>query len=525
MPTFEITSPDGRKFRVQAPDGATQEQVLAYAQQNMAPGKSAAELGAEQTASEYGPLASGVVAAGRTLDRLFQGGKQLALQVPAAFGSDGAKRELDRMRVNEDQKTAAFAALERARPVSTLIGGAAPLLAAPIFGAGLPGMAASASLPGLIEYGTPEERIQRGAMGAAGGALGAGVAKTGERVLRPVVAAPDAARAAAIESANRIGYQVPVGQQTGSRTLQAIEQQLAKNPFSGGAAQRVGDANKAAINRAAAKAMGESAESLTDDVLAGASERIGRQFNDISARNTVDVTKGPLLDALVKLDVEQRALGSFSDDSVRSLVDKGLDLAARGKVDGTTYQAIRSSLGKKAESAFNGGNSELGGALKQVQRALDDAANASISAVDKAAWAEARSQWRALKTVTKRGNVVEGGNVSPARLSSKLDRSRGDMPQELVDIGRIGETFKPLADSGTASNAVTQAMISGGAGLLGPLPLLASIATPKAAQAFLQSKAGQRYLTQGLIDLSPSTRRLLELTGAGLLSAPATLAQ
>lgn len=35
MPDFEITSPDGRKFVVTAPDGATQEQILAYARQNM----------------------------------------------------------------------------------------------------------------------------------------------------------------------------------------------------------------------------------------------------------------------------------------------------------------------------------------------------------------------------------------------------------------------------------------------------------------------------------------------------------
>ena len=32
MPDFEITAPDGRKFIVTAPDGATQDEVLAYAQ-------------------------------------------------------------------------------------------------------------------------------------------------------------------------------------------------------------------------------------------------------------------------------------------------------------------------------------------------------------------------------------------------------------------------------------------------------------------------------------------------------------
>lgn len=38
MPQYQVTSPDGQAFTITAPDGATQEQVLAYAKQNM-PGK------------------------------------------------------------------------------------------------------------------------------------------------------------------------------------------------------------------------------------------------------------------------------------------------------------------------------------------------------------------------------------------------------------------------------------------------------------------------------------------------------
>src|SRR3546814_4911928 len=34
MPNYQVTAPDGRKYRVTAPEGATQEQALAYAQQN-----------------------------------------------------------------------------------------------------------------------------------------------------------------------------------------------------------------------------------------------------------------------------------------------------------------------------------------------------------------------------------------------------------------------------------------------------------------------------------------------------------
>src|SRR5690349_16206722 len=36
MPVFKVTSPDGRTFRVTAPEGATQADAIAYVQKNMA---------------------------------------------------------------------------------------------------------------------------------------------------------------------------------------------------------------------------------------------------------------------------------------------------------------------------------------------------------------------------------------------------------------------------------------------------------------------------------------------------------
>jgi hypothetical protein len=473
-------------------------------------------------AEEVGPVAAGVIAAGRTLDRLGKGAKQMALQVPAAFGSEAANGELARISKEEAENTRLFEQLSERRPVATLIGGAAPLVAAPVLGSGIAGMAAGAAIPGLLEYGTPQERLTRGALGAAGGAAGAVAGKALSRLAKPVRELPDAARADAIAAAQRIGYKVPVGQQTGSRAVQTIEQQLAKNPVTASAAQRVNAGNQAAVNRAVARAMGENADSLTDDVLSAAQKRIGQQFDDIAARNTVDVSQGPLLNRLVALDTEQQALGSFADPQVTALVDKGLDLAARGKVDGKTYQFIRSELGRKAESAFNGGNSSLGAALRSVKGALDDAANASISKADRAAWSEARSQWRAFKIASKRMGVVEGGNVSPARLATRVDKSRGDIPQGIRDVAKIGETFKPLPDSGTAGNSVAQMLLTGGAGLLGPGPLATMFAAPMAAQKFLQSGVGQRYLTQGAANVSPEVERFLMLAGSGLLGAPAS---
>ena len=36
MPIYSVTAPTGKKYSVQAPEGATQEQIIQYAQQQVA---------------------------------------------------------------------------------------------------------------------------------------------------------------------------------------------------------------------------------------------------------------------------------------------------------------------------------------------------------------------------------------------------------------------------------------------------------------------------------------------------------
>ena len=70
MASFDITSPDGQKFRISAPDDATQEQVMAYAQKNFklaaapaAPTRSWADVpwdALKNTPSSAGNLISGI---------------------------------------------------------------------------------------------------------------------------------------------------------------------------------------------------------------------------------------------------------------------------------------------------------------------------------------------------------------------------------------------------------------------------------------------------------------------------------
>lgn len=480
------------------------------------------------SAEDPGFAQSALIGVGRTTDRMLQGVKQMGLQVgtllPDQYGGNASRQALQAQAVRMAQDDAAYQPLRDMRPWATGIGEAAPLLAAPVLGTSVAGIAASSALPGLIEYGSAEDKLRNASIGAAGGAAGALAGKAIGRVMQPYRGTPTPDIQAGLDAASSIGYNVPVGQRIGSRAVQTVEQQLAKNPISARGAQALNDANQQAINRAAAKAIGENATHLTDDVLAAAKARIGAKFDDIAGRNIVNVGGDQLMDALINVDMQQRALGKFAQPRVTALVDKGLDLAAKGSVSGKTYQTIRSELGKQSQAAFTGGNSTLGSALKLVQQSLDDAADASISAADRDAWRMARQQYQALKLVSKQGNVVEGGNVSAARLASKLDRQRGAVAPELAAIGKIGESFKPLPDSGTAGNAVAQLLLTGGAGLMGPQALVASILGPIAGQKFLMSKPGQKYLTRGFATVTPEMERLLTLAGAGLLGGPSTIA-
>jgi hypothetical protein len=57
MPTFIITAPDGRKLRVTAPEGATQQDAIAYAQQQFSaqPAESVRDRLKRENPGEYDP--------------------------------------------------------------------------------------------------------------------------------------------------------------------------------------------------------------------------------------------------------------------------------------------------------------------------------------------------------------------------------------------------------------------------------------------------------------------------------------
>ena len=520
MAQFDITSPDGRKFRITAPEGATQDEVLAYAQSNMP-----APTAPKPEVEDPGAIMSTVIAAGRTGDKLWEGAKQLGLSLPAALGHEGSQKRLGEMAAQQKAADEVYAPLAKKHPVATFVGEALPLVAMPMLGGGtVTGMAAGAALPGLVSYGSTEDRMKAGGMGAGGGALGAVVGKAIGAAAQPIRNAPTQSQQAAQAAAERLGVQLRPGEQTGSRALRWAESALNDLPFSGGMAQKAEQARTAAINRGAAKSIGQNATELTEDVLANARTQIGGTFDNLLANRKIT------LDNSFRNEVQaiggSKVMKALRNEEVDAILGPFKNLPqGKVKVTGDWFQQNKTALDSAIRSSYLAGENGKARALEQFEKALERAAIRSMSADEAAAFKAAQKQWASLRLL-ETGKVVEGGNVLPGRLDSALTTrygaayKEGKIKGDLADIGKLAQVYKPLPQSGTAPRAVYSGM-AGGALFAEPMTAASMMAGPPLAQKFLQINAGKNYLTRGLADITPEIERRLMLTGGGLLGVPA----
>lgn len=520
MAKFRITGPDGGTYEVTAPDGATEDEVLAYVQRS-ANQPAASQKGPIPAPSLVTPpLSTGeglAVGAGRMIDRLIAGGKQ-AWQ--AATGADP-----EPLRQQQAFNDAAYRPRQRSNPVSTSLGESLPGAIASIpftGGGGLPGImltgALSAAAPELLAYGTVGERAERGAKAGAGGAIGAGLGGLAVRALQPVA---QTARVGddVLAAADRVGVKLSAGQRTQNPMLLNTENYLARTPGLSGQMQQRALSNQQAVNRTAARALGESADDMSAKVFQAAKDRIGGEFDRLSSAATPDVGANEFLNAIARVDTANRARMSYMRPEITKEVDRALDLASVGKLTGKAYQEIRSELSSASSSAYKAGDSTLGEALKQIRSALDDAANKSLSAADQAAYATARDQWKAYKLLTK-GMVAEGGDVSPARLAAALrqdnpDAFRRGVASPLRDIASIGESIKGAANPNSGNLPLSKAIFEH------PATALLGAGINRGLGGAYMSRPAQAYL--GAEVLSPELRLLLNrsVVPAGLLGAPA----
>jgi hypothetical protein len=319
------------------------------------------------------------------------------------------------------------------------------------------------------------------------------------------------------------GVPLTAGQQTGSRTLRYAESELG-----GGKAADFIERQNQAFTEAAMKRAGGSGLATSDN-LKTLNDRLGSDFSNISARNTLVPDRqfgqdiGQTLNRYGKLlEAQQKPIiNNISDDLIVRIQ------ANNGVIPGAEYQAIRSDLSLAAKSTTN---PALSGAFKGLRTALDKAMERSIAInnpSDLGKWGELRRQYGNMK-VLERAAVGAGeeagmGIISPARLRTAAATgnrggfARGD--SDFSELAKAGQAIMtPLPQSGTAPRlrvqnlfAMVPAMMGAAAGAPGgPLGAMfgaaAGAALPKAAGTALMSKPVQSYLTnQRFAGASPAS--------------------
>lgn len=555
MPTFEITAPDGKRLRIEAPAGATQEQVLAYAQQNYRAQPQVTHTGGEarnptEGMSGFDRFRAGL---GKSLVDTAAGLKQLGTErirdiasgdIFGVIGDRGARnavtdwadRSLAAQRAEIDQRKQQDAALldTGAGFAGNISGQIVQSMALPAARAAtLPAKLAQAAATGGAfaasqPVATGDSRAINAAVGAGLGAGGQGVASgLGRLASSAANKLPQAVRDS-IELARRAGIPLNVAQVTESPAIKAAAAASRYLPFSG--AGKSARKTQEAFNAALGRSMGlDDAAYLTDDVMQGARKKIGGVFEDIYSRNDVELTP----DSLRKLAaIESDAASRLTSDEaavVARQFDKILKEAPDGVLTGKKYQAVRTAL-QKAE-----GPDKTGQAVKALRKSLDDIAAEAVSPDDAAALAKSRGQWANMRTIEDALKQVGGaaGNVRPAALWPLI---RGGSTREMRELAKVGQNVlkEGIGDSGTAQRQFYTNLATGGSGLagaasLGFLPLFAKAAAGGAvAGRALNSNIASKLLEQGkptgalarLAQPAPrvlpvGTSRLVELLGLG----------
>lgn len=373
--------------------------------------------------------------------------------------------------------------------------------------------------------GGPAGRLQGAQQGLLTGAgIGAATPVVG-RVIGSVVgkavnpAAIPAERQAAVDVLTREGVPLTAGQRSGSKALQYAESFFGDAPLAGGKASHAMEAQGEAFTDAAMRKAGGAGRATPENVQANF-DRIGKQFTDLSARNTLQADRQLATELGATLNKYDRLLPSEQKQIVGNLATDIVERikAGNGTMPGEDYQAIRSWLTTAAQKE---GNQHAADAFRGLRDALDNNMMRSISPEDAAAWQTARREYGNIKDIAKAaGGAGEGtasGLISPQALRNAVAsgknreayaRGQGDF----ADLTRAGnQVMAPLPNSGTAQRGMLAGQAgTGGAAAYSGDPLMAGIIAlgPAAAGRILMSPMAQAYF--GNKAISPAARAAIE---------------
>lgn len=502
MPIIQVRDPEGNVWKVNAPDGSSEQQAIAYVQSEYTKNKRASAT-QELKQDIGGALEAPVIAAGRSADKVVQGVKQLGLGANVAareaMGMPNADqlRQMASMDQAEQEKDAAYAPLKEKHPFLTGVGETLPAAAIPGGQATLLGRVAAPAIAygamGALGYGSPEERGKSAMLNAGTAGFGGGIGEIMRSVIAPAKSSLSAAQQKAVErAAQTMGYKPRASDLTGSETLRRVEDAVARQPGGAGPMREFMDQNDRAISRHLAKGIGEDADALTSDVLANASDRIKSTYEDVKGRASMQVQQ-PIFDAVTKAEgflTRGDMTGPKKDayDMIQRLKD---ELYQSKQFSGPDYQSWSVDLGAKARE-LGKTNRTAAAALNTVEKAMDKEARGA----DAPLWAKTDRENAALEMLMKPGVVnTETGKASPLKLAAQMERQFG----KAMKTGKITGPNADVAALARAMPPMAEGSQTAGRESFGSLPGWMLAAPNYALAKTLTSEAGREYLSKGLL--------------------------
>lgn len=498
MATFDFTSPEGKKYTVEGPDGATQEQAFEILQTQLKaePAKPSFGQMLKKEVLDSVPVQAGLGA----LRGAASIGATLMTPIDAAMGNTKSI-------ANPERRAAIDAAMPTigANPDSISYGagkltgevlgtagvGGALARGVTAVAPGATGFANALATGGFRAGATPGavNMLTRAAGGAGSGATAAGLvnpeyAKTGAivggalpvaaqglgvaaratgRAIRGNPASAEVQQLAA--RAKELGINIPADRLVDSKPLNAISSSLNYVPMSGRAATE--EAMNSQLNRALSKTFGQDSSNVTQ-ALRKAETVLGGEFERTLKSNVVKFDKQLFEEATEVFNRAERELGSDALKPIASQIDELINKGASGQIDGQAAYNIKKTLDRIGRSSGN----EAWHAT-ELKKVLMGALDRSLGPKEAAAFAKTRAQYGNMLDLEKLAKNGVEGEVSVARLANMKNINNPQM-QELADIaaqfvrGREGQ-------HGAAQRIVTGLAASTVAGATGGIGGLAAL--------------------------------------------------
>ena len=330
--------------------------------------------------------------------------------------------------------------------------GAAMVLPRTVAGNAAQGAALGALQPAVSE----NERAMNVGVGAAAGAA---FSKAGDALSasagRAKSAITDQARAIAQVAKDR-GIPLTAAQLSNSRFMKWMASYLRDMPGTG-ARQRL-EQQVGQWNREVAKTIGEDAPYVNSEVFARAKARQSATFEDLTARNDMQVNDR-LMRSLTNIE-NSAQISPEAHTAVAAALDRLYAQAITTRngvvIPGAAYQAFDSAVNQVVK-----GGGPVAHYVGQVQRAVRRAMDESIAPADREAWKRVRAEYANRKTIEPLVAKAADEPLPPAQLMGVVTNSKagkGAMAEgrrgELGELAKIGQRLKEPANSGTVPRTV-----------------------------------------------------------------------